>query len=41
MINMLFQLATNLKIDDKQVVYQTVGYMDRFYAQGHLLPETL
>lgn len=23
------------------MVYQTVGYMDRFYAQSHLLPETL
>ena len=33
MIDMLFSLAANLKIDDKQVVYQTVGYIDRFFSQ--------
>lgn len=41
MIDMLFQLAASLKIDDKQVVYQTVGYLDRFFGNSDYQCESL
>ena len=36
MIDRLFLVATNVKIEDKQIVYQAASYMDRFYNSSRV-----